>query len=319
MIKALVKGLVPKIRSLARAGKLPAGQTEEHYYDKIGEILDNPKSESAPKEGEDKSKAKTQTAPTFADPIGRTQLEGEAVFGAAESDVEEQMTASLAKGELAGEKVKVRKVKRALIWGKPRGLATIYFYNRKGQKGNFLRAHIHLRVHLEPKAKKGAEGKTDKAVVEDIKAIVQEIENTASGGSAGRRVTLDLEILDAKTRRVTTLQVDASEWPDSGNPWGPASTMVEELFHGLGLDDSYDYIEGHADNDAMSQQHRLELFDIQLRRFAGQEPRYQPDLPSITKPDTSKPTDWDYCQVLAQQPHELALCRQEWGIGAKPP
>lgn len=287
-----------RIRQLASTQKLPSGKTEEDYYKILENLLSTPKA--------------LTTGGASPDLRGeRNALEAEFVFPASDSSAEEDLTKSLRRNQLpGGQRVEVLKRDLTAVYSKTWAAYTVYLYRNPGETEWYRKAHIHARIYLEPARKSGPGAAEDQKVVNQIKHIVQDIENVAAG-SASTGVTFDLEFPE-KRRGAARFSINSSKWPDSANPWGKATTMVEEIFHSIGLEDVYDYTV-HATNAVYSIHTRLELLLEQLGKYRGTDPRWRPDLPSITKGGAA-PTDFDYCQVLAPYPGQFRRCVKERGV-----
>jgi hypothetical protein len=291
---------INRIRALASRQKLPAGKTEEDYYKILEKLLKTPKAKN--------------TSPDLK--AERRDLEIESLLPAPGKRTEEQLTASLRRNRLPnGQRVQVLGRRKEVNQSRTKARFTVFLYRKPGEKTWYKRAHIHARIYLEAARKPGKGGAQDKRVIKQLKAIVQDIENTAAGSSRSG-VTFDLEFA-TKKRGAARFKIDTSKWTTSANPWGSARTMVEELFHNIGLEDLYDYT-SHATNAAMSIHDRLEGLLDQFKKYRGTDPKWRPELPSITK-RASSPTDFDYCQVLAVNPAQFRRCLKERGVKAAKP
>ncbi len=129
---------------------------------------------------------------------------------------------------------------------------------REGQDGKIFYVDRsdakNIRVLIKVKLK----GNADE--IAKIKALEDAIEREAS--TTG--YTLDIEFVDKSGFDVFEFSVNFCEWANSGN-WasGPVS-LSHEVHHALGLDDRYDYIESHADNQMMNVPMRLVWFEVQM-------------------------------------------------------
>ncbi len=291
-----------RIRLLASRQQLPNGRTEEDYYQILEDLLNTPK--AAPVAASASPDLRRE----------RNLLEADWIFAAATSPREEALTTSLPNHRLPdGTRVQVQTVRRRTTDANVSGRFTIYLYRTPGETTWYRHAHIVGSIYLQP-ARTGTGGTEDAAIIRQITETVQDIENTARG-TPGSGVTFDLDILTAPRRGVTTFRIDTSQWMDSTNPWGAARTMVEELFHNIGMEDVYDYTQ-HATNDVYSIHERLDLLYRQLGKYAG-DPTWRPDLPSITR-GAASPSDFDYCQVLAPGRVAFNRCMSERGVPAAP-
>jgi hypothetical protein len=290
-----------RIRLLASRQQLPSDRTEEDYYSMLEELLNTPKALTTNNASPD-LRANAQA------------LEVDSIFAASPNNREEALTASLARNQLPnGQRVQVITRERWAATAQISGRFTIYLYRNIGDTQWYRQAHIYGRINLEPAQTTTAGAEADQDIISQINDIEQDIENIAAGAGSG--ITFDLEFVAARGRGVTTFRIDSSQWPDSGNPWGEARTMVEELFHNIGMEDVYDYTT-HATNDVYSIHQRLELFFWQLTKY-GSDPRWRPDLSSITTGESS-PSDFDYCQVIAPSAGQFRTCASERGIPAPP-
>ncbi len=290
------------IRYKASRQELPEGKTEEYYYQKLITLL---------------TKAKTLADSERLRKKARS-LEAQWVYAEPTSGREEALTASLQQNKLPnGEEVEVRKRERWTATAKIAGRFTVYLYRSKGEKEWYKRAHIYGEIQLEPARKTGPGKAEDEQTIKYISETLQDIESLAAGAAASG-VTFDLEVRTTRKSGVATFKINSSKWIDSGNPWGDAKTMVEEIFHNIGLEDVYDYIEGHAENANYSIRERLILFHWQLTKYGSKDPKWRPDLPSITNKKASSPSDFDYCQVLAPYRPQFEQCLSERGVPAAP-
>jgi hypothetical protein len=156
---------------------------------------------------------------------------------------------------------------------------------------------VQLKLHLVPRPR----SKTTAGDIEKMGQIEQGVERAAArvGG-----YIFDLQFRNAGGPDVFTVAVDIGEWPTSGNIVGGADVLVHEVHHRLRLPDRYDYIEAHAENDAMSVPQRLRLFQRQMTRGIT-DPLAPYSLMDEGGPDR-RLTDEDVC--LAADPEHAEAC-----------
>jgi hypothetical protein len=144
--------------------------------------------------------------------------------------------------------------------------------------------------------------------VEKIKLLEHDIQKACS--TEGYRV--DIVFVDKTDFDVFEFKVEFCEWPNSGNWSSGPYTLSHELHHALNLDDRYDYIEDHSDNDKMDVSQRIYLFLEQMKR----------GVPSKRDAYSKMGQGWrtllseDICKVAfeserfqhANTPEEMAAC-----------
>ncbi|WP_282606180.1 DUF4157 domain-containing protein [Pelagibius sp. Alg239-R121] len=139
------------------------------------------------------------------------------------------------------------------------------FVSRKGEGGKEFQVDrtdptnivVRMKVLLKPK------GKGTEDDVKRTKAIVDAIEKASST----RGYTLDIDFVKKNgAQDIFTVGVDPSQWTNSGNWVGDPQTIAHEAHHLLGLEDRYNYIEGHAANENMVFKDRLFWFREQMGR-----------------------------------------------------
>lgn len=109
---------------------------------------------------------------------------------------------------------------------------------------------VKMRVHLTG----------DKADVDATKSLEDDIEKAAS--TTG--YTVDVEFVKRSGPGVFDAKVDPEGWTTAANWVGASDDIAHEAHHRLGLDDRYDYIESHADNEEMMIPTRLHWFRVQI-------------------------------------------------------
>lgn len=135
---------------------------------------------------------------------------------------------------------------------------------RRGEGGKLFQVdrsdptHIVVRMKVRLRAK----GKGTKKDVERTEIIEDAIEMA----SKARGYTLDIDFVKRGGNDVFTVGVDPSQWTNSGNWVGDPRTIAHEAHHLLGLEDRYNYIEAHADNEDMIFKDRLFWFREQMVR-----------------------------------------------------
>lgn len=105
--------------------------------------------------------------------------------------------------------------------------------------------------------------------------------------------SVDLVFVTKPGPDVFEARTDLAGWTTSGNWVGRAESLGHELFHLLGLDDEYDYIEAHAANAHMATGSRLHWFLVQMGRKMPVD-GYQ----GIMGNSLLKPLDRHACQAV---------------------
>ena len=147
---------------------------------------------------------------------------------------------------------------------------------------------VQLKLHLIPKPG----SKTTADDIARMERIEQGVERAAArvGG-----YLFDLQFSHVDGPDVFTVGADIGDWPKSGNIVGGADMLVHEVHHRLRLPDRYDYIEVHAENEAMPIPLRLKLFQRQMARGI-KDPLAPYSLMDEGGPDR-RLTDEDVCLV----------------------
>ena len=160
---------------------------------------------------------------------------------------------------------------------------------------------VELKLNLVPKP--GT--KTTRDDIRNMKRFEQGVERAAArvGG-----YIFDLSFVNLPAPDVFTVPVDVGDWPRSGNIVGGAEVLVHEVHHRLRLPDRYDYIEVHAENEAMSIPERLHLFQRQMARGIA-DPLAPYSLMDEGGPDR-RLTDEDVCLVADPEHAEECIARR---------
>ena len=99
--------------------------------------------------------------------------------------------------------------------------------------------------------------------------------------------------------------VNPDEWTTSGNWVGDVVSIAHEAHHLLGLDDRYDYIESHAENEDLAIGDRLYWFREQMSR------PYDPEGANSMMNDSSLSLlDDDVCNVAGLDVDQCVAARQ---------
>ncbi|MGB7923296.1 MAG: DUF4157 domain-containing protein [Pyrinomonadaceae bacterium] len=163
-------------------------------------------------------------------------------------------------------------------WTRRRGQDGVLFETDNRDPNNIV---VRARVRLVRR------GRSTRQDVLNIRSLEDAIEKAASTGG----YTVNLEFVDRGGGDVFTVGVDTSQWVTSGNWVGAGQSLAHELHHLLGLDDRYDYIESHADNDAMVMGDRLYWFRVQMARIPD------PNINTSIMGFGTSPVDDDVCRV----------------------
>ena len=135
---------------------------------------------------------------------------------------------------------------------------------RKGENGTKFKVdardvnHIYVTLKVRPLRK----GKGTDEDVTRLISMEDAIEKYASTGG----YSVNLQFVKKYGNDVFTVGVDTSQWTNSGNWVGEPRGIAHELHHLLGLDDRYDYIEAHAENENMVMSDRIYWFRQQMDR-----------------------------------------------------
>lgn len=162
---------------------------------------------------------------------------------------------------------------KARTWTKVSGDGAKYYVDRSDPKN----VVVKMKVQLTGDAK----------AVAATKALEDDIEKKA----ATHGYTLDIEFVNHGGDDVFTVGADPTKWTTAGNWVGSTFDIAHEAHHLLGLDDRYDYIESHADNDQMKMEDRLHWFNVQVKK------PYDPNGKHSIMGDGSKPLHDDVCKV----------------------
>jgi hypothetical protein len=160
---------------------------------------------------------------------------------------------------------------------------------------------VQLKLHLVPK-----EGST--TTVDDIEKMRQIEQGVERAAARVGGYIFDLQFRRFEGPDVFTVPVDIGEWPSSGNVVGGVDTLVHEVHHLLRLPDRYDYIESHAENEAMEVPRRLRLFQRQMSRGIT-DPLAPYSLMNESGPDR-RLTDEDVCLVADPEHPEECIAER---------
>jgi hypothetical protein len=163
--------------------------------------------------------------------------------------------------------------------------------SRPGQDGTTYRVDrtdpnnmvVQLRVRLRAR---GA------GTAEDVRRT-RDLEDAIEKAGSSRGYTMDVIFTNAGGSNVFTVGVDPQEWTTSGNWVGDPQEIAHEAHHLLGLEDRYNYIEAHAENEGMSMADRLHWFREQMVRA----PDPMADTSMMQVHTTGTINDEDICAV----------------------
>jgi hypothetical protein len=151
-----------------------------------------------------------------------------------------------------------------------------------------------LKVHLSGKP--------------ELVAKIKEFEDAIEKAASRTGYTVDLEFVNQRGSDVFEVKVDAKHWPVTDNWPGGSETLAHELHHLLGLDDRYDYIEAHADNQFMPVNERVYWFAVQMMK--PPDPRGFASL--MDNQFTGTLLSEDVCAVLQDHSQACLDARKEW-------
>jgi hypothetical protein len=112
-------------------------------------------------------------------------------------------------------------------------------------------AHVRVRINATPE---------QRASIHAFEDLIERHLGALSG------FTVDLQFVNTSGADVVEVTADPTGWTDASNWVGEPKGLAHELMHVLGLDDEYDYIEGHAANRSMPVETRLHWFTVEMRR-----------------------------------------------------
>ncbi len=138
-------------------------------------------------------------------------------------------------------------------WTTRTGRDGVRFRVDRGDPNNMV---VQMRVRLRP---------AGVGTREDV-ARTRALEDAIEKAGSTRGYMLDVVFTNAGGGDVFTVGVDPKEWTTSGNWVGDPQEIAHEAHHLLGLDDRYNYIEGHAGNAGMDMGTRLYWFREQMVR-----------------------------------------------------
>jgi len=145
---------------------------------------------------------------------------------------------------------------------------------------------VKVKVHLI---------RAGKGTADDVKGI-KSMEDAIEKRSSTMGYNVDINWVEKSGPDVFDVNVDTSKWTVSDNWSGDDAAMAHELHHRLGLEeDRYDYIEAHAENEAMLIPDRIHWFLAEMDKKIDNNPN------SIMDDNVHSPLDDDVCMVAGKK------------------
>ena len=131
----------------------------------------------------------------------------------------------------------------------PKGQDYYYYVNRD----NPLDLHIVVKIRIDAD--------------EETKQSIYMLEDLIESHMAVPGFNVDIQWVNGIGEDIIGVKADQGEWATAHNWAGDHFTIAHELFHIFGLDDEYNRIESHADNQYISYETRLHWFLYQMGTY----------------------------------------------------